>query len=510
MKSNAPLRGRLLTVLGACLATMLLGLTKNTHYLGLIQMFKASHALRFQDVPTATMSTDMLCDACKRATVGVHFSCVDRIQRYVAGGSLFKEAQEIVSGEYRECSLCHVNTCQSIDNTGYRPSASNNGNQAGTSAADAENAKMNSVTSQASSLKNLTNYDLLLKESMVPFSNVTTAAYFPLSFYSGYRNQGMVFNGFVMKCIELNHSQILLSSIKWKDQFGTNKRIQHDLLFDVVHWNSFYPELPRFVTYDHTLHWQVEGNRWRINSPLVNATLPYAVAKTQKQMFIHYRRYTKLLAQNTKMQRDPVDTLMLQGAFRPHPGIQEIMDRYLERVLGVSDDTSYIALHARVEPDMQKHPVCRDKKVIKLQDIFDMLHQKFEEPPVSKVLIMLGRHLLEQEDESNEIAKENLQLLNDAIDNGLWDGRVQVFEAGSDILEKSKYHEFAPSIGGSIVNYFFAVQADLFVGTEVSSFSTDVVTTRFVRGNVKNYKYLPEGIVQTTSETTAAPPPFAC
>mmetsp|Transcript_34331 Transcript_34331/g.75166 ORF Transcript_34331/g.75166 Transcript_34331/m.75166 type:complete len:443 (+) Transcript_34331:270-1598(+) len=442
MKSNAPLRGRLLTVLGACLATMLLGLTKNTHYLGLIQMFKASHALRFQDVPTATMSTDMLCDACKRATVGVHFSCVDRIQRYVAGGSLFKEAQEI--------------------------------------------------------------------ESMVPFSNVTTAAYFPLSFYSGYRNQGMVFNGFVMKCIELNHSQILLSSIKWKDQFGTNKRIQHDLLFDVVHWNSFYPELPRFVTYDHTLHWQVEGNRWRINSPLVNATLPYAVAKTQKQMFIHYRRYTKLLAQNTKMQRDPVDTLMLQGAFRPHPGIQEIMDRYLERVLGVSDDTSYIALHARVEPDMQKHPVCRDKKVIKLQDIFDMLHQKFEEPPVSKVLIMLGRHLLEQEDESNEIAKENLQLLNDAIDNGLWDGRVQVFEAGSDILEKSKYHEFAPSIGGSIVNYFFAVQADLFVGTEVSSFSTDVVTTRFVRGNVKNYKYLPEGIVQTTSETTAAPPPFAC
>jgi len=87
---------------------------------------------------------------------------------------------------------------------------------------------------------------------------------------------------------------------------------------------------------------------------------------------------------------------------------------------------------------------------------------------------------------------------------------VQVVEAGSAILQNSTFGQFAPSIGGSIVNYFFAIQSNVFVGTEVSSFSTNVQTTRFVRGNLENYKYVPEGLIHTTPKGTRAPPPFLC
>jgi len=269
--------------------------------------------------------------------------------------------------------------------------------------------KTNKTTSSPRSIHlNQTHHDLEYKEATIPFENVTTAAYFPLEFYSGFRNQGMAFHGFVLKCLELHYSQILVESIRWKDQFGTNKRIQHNRLFDVVHWNSFYPHLPRFVVWNATLYPDVDALhlQWNVENPRENATRPYAVADHQNQMFIYYRRYTKSLFSNPT--RHAADVLMLQGAFRPHPGIEAIMDEYLTTIFGATKHVSFMALHARVEPDMQQHPVCRHVKVVKLQDIFNMLHDKFPEPPVSKVIIMLGRHLLEQEGPENEIATENL------------------------------------------------------------------------------------------------------
>jgi hypothetical protein len=326
----------------------------------------------------------------------------------------------------------------------------------------------------------------------------------------------MVFSGFVLKCLEENVSQMLLPSIRWKDLFGTNKLIQHNHLFDVVHWNSFYPKLPRFVRFDPDLYTDLhfdQQNRiqWRpgVLHPVNNATKPLAFPKRQNQMFFLYRRYTKSLFQNP--QPNPAHTLMLQGAWRPHPALREIIGMILKTIFqGEGDTFNFLALHARVEPDMQKHPVCRDKKVLKLQDIFEMLHSTFKDPPTSKVLIMLNRELLEREGKDAEIAAENLRLLNQAVQEGLWGGRVKVFEAGSTILENSTFGQLAPSIGGSIVDFFLAVEAAIFVGTEVSSFSTGIQTTRFARNKLKNYKYVPEGLVQTTTEDTKAPPAFLC
>jgi hypothetical protein len=71
---------------------------------------------------------------------------------------------------------------------------------------------------------------------------------------------------------------------------------------------------------------------------------------------------------------------MLQGAMRPHPELQAILDRLLQNssllALGQSTSTAgtlsaplqldYMTLHARVEPDMQKHVMCREKKVLNL------------------------------------------------------------------------------------------------------------------------------------------------
>ena len=46
---------------------------------------------------------------------------------------------------------------------------------------------------------------------------------------------------------------------------------------------------------------------------------------------------------------------------------------------------------------MQKHPVCRDQKVIYLAKIFESLQKEFPDPPASKLFIAINRPLLEKE-----------------------------------------------------------------------------------------------------------------
>ena len=218
----------------------------------------------------------------------------------------------------------------------------------------------------------------------------------------------------------------------------------------------------------------------------------------------------------TRNRRNPAEILMLQGALRPHKALQAIVDRSKEHLRerasqaagekrvnsSSSSPLRYMTLHARIEPDMQIHPICKEKKVLHLQKIVDMIESKWSEPPVDVVFLPINRQYVEREgtlpenykNESNSdgdeainwIAVDNLRVLNrltnhNATDKGtanggMWNGRVPVVEFGSEALRGTIYEQ-RPSISGAILNYFLGLDADIFIGTEVSSFSHDVRTS---------------------------------
>jgi hypothetical protein len=347
-----------------------------------------------------------------------------------------------------------------------------------------------------------------------PDPDLSTLAFFQTTFHQGFRNQGQAFNAFVMYAAANNFSQILLPTIRWKDWFGTNKKIPHEKLFDVVYWNSFYPALPRFVSYHPVAHRDFNNStyKWKIGDPEKNATHPFAYGNFKK-LFLDYSRYSKLIRVK-KLSPSPVVMTIMRGAFRPHPDLQQ----HIQRLAGLMDDQtsddSYMALHARVEPDMQRHTqFCRKIKVFMLQEIFDSMHAQFPEPPASKLFVAINRPMLEKEggnpDGENQVAVENLAVLNRASVEGLWGGRVKVFEAGMPSVNNTRYNAY-PGISGSVVDYFLAVGAKIFVGTAVSTFSADLIAARFYRGNKANYHYLPKGLKLATENKSSVPPAFAC
>lgn len=64
--------------------------------------------------------------------------------------------------------------------------------------------------------------------------------------------------------------------------------------------------------------------------------------------------------------------------------------------------------------------MCVDKKVTNLTHIIQALEEKFPEPPVSTVLLILNREILEKEVESNKAANPlavyNLKIVNDVVE----------------------------------------------------------------------------------------------
>jgi len=418
---------------------------------------------------------------------------------------------------------------------------------------------------------------------------ITTFSFGPGRFFSGFRNQIMAL---VMLCIRANlgeHEQLLLGSLNHKDTYGTAMYEPFEFFFDVEHWNRYsyneediertnvslpglknpnqYPNwLPRLVYCNQSLHDQWDTGNNRHKSMRENATRPFAFGDQASSLMLNYMRYVRGRgpfppqfidrAEQRILRRNPAEIIMLQGALKPHPALQAVVDRSKEYLLkqgqrrGDLTSTSlttttatattssfrYMTLHARVEPDMQKHPVCRDKKVIELQDIVDMIESKWSEtPPVDVVFLPINRQKLEEEGtlpenykndtETNEqinwVAVRNLQLLNrltnhkDANDGksigGLWNGSVPVIEFGSEALRGTVY-EHRPSISGAILNFFLGLDAHIFIGTEVSSFSHDVLNTRFFRGQrySENYKYLPGGLTEWITDDMTAPPGFLC
>ena len=394
-------------------------------------------------------------------------------------------------------------------------------------------------------------------ESTEPWTNVTTCVFQIQSLIAGLKNQQMVVASVLMAAMtRYGCGQVLLSSARHKDTYGSEKPISHEALFDVPHFNSYYPQVPRFVRCDPEIHQDFNCDKSKFRDD-VNSTTTIEISMQQNHAFGLYKRYSQLtgkggLAEPGK--RHPADLAILQGAERIHPWLLEIVESLLAKTFGIKDDNfnydddskkknigdMYFTLHPRIEPDMMAHPLCRGKKFMNLTRIFEVLEQDFPNPPAPFLFIPVNRQYIEMKanpndsrlkqyaDDPNHILNiENLQTLNRAVTEGIYGGRVKAFEFGANVLKGTPYEE-RPSITGSLLNYHVALHGKVFVGTEISTYSTDVMATRFYRNRLENYKYLPEGaplkgnkygtdpsatrdgIFRWTDETTVQPQSFSC
>jgi hypothetical protein len=78
----------------------------------------------------------------------------------------------------------------------------------------------------------------------------------------------------------------------------------------------------------------------------------------------------------------------------------------------------------------------------------------------------------------------------------MWNGKVKVVEAGSKFVEEAgdSYYKRYSTVAGAILNLFLAIHSDIFIGTEVSTYSAYAVNSRFYREVGDNYFYVPEGL----------------
>ena len=373
--------------------------------------------------------------------------------------------------------------------------------------------------------------------------NMTTMGFYEGKMYAGLWNQMMVFTVLVMHAMKEGYPQILLETIKMKDTFASKSLIPFHAMWDIPHWNSYYPRLPRLVSFDPVAHDQFnpktrkwyrrpDGNWTDVKNETTYSepTRPKPFGRQHHNLGI-YRRYTHGKTPYANVDghiRNPAEILMLNGALQPNPRLREIINEKLSSLQhnGGSASTSkpveYMTLHARIEPDMQRHPVCRDKKVLKLTDIFDFIQEKWPDPPVNHIFMPINRQFLESEGSEdvvqnlqkknetvNWIAVENLRALNKAHDEGLWNGRVKVFEFGSNALMDTEYAEVS-STAGALMNFFIGVGGRIFIGSEVSSWSSTLAVMRFYRNNTETYKYLPDGLHEWIELGTIDPPAFQC
>ena len=118
---------------------------------------------------------------------------------------------------------------------------------------------------------NATEYKLKVQQSMDPSSSYSSNSFPSAStgawiygFWGGFCNQYFTFLGIVFLSNHLpspNHghdqqhikqrgethyaNQIYVHSLHWKDLYGTDQRLRHEILFDVYHWNTYYPRIPK-------------------------------------------------------------------------------------------------------------------------------------------------------------------------------------------------------------------------------------------------------------------------
>jgi hypothetical protein len=166
----------------------------------------------------------------------------------------------------------------------------------------------------------------------------------------------------------------------------------------------------------------------------------------------------------------------------------------------------YIALHARLELEMMGHPcgAGMEKNFSRiLEYVYDLYKDGLENSSLSGLFIAVSRSGMEERgtrlySRFRSFADENLQTLNRVTQPG--HGNVlPVFECGEEALRQYYLsNPAAPDHGSllqSVINFYIAVSSHVFIGVSGSSYSTDVMTTRYWLGKgATNYRYTHDGI----------------
>jgi hypothetical protein len=182
--------------------------------------------------------------------------------------------------------------------------------------------------------------------------------------------------------------------------------------------------------------------------------------------------------------------------------------------------TPYMALHARVEVDMMIHR-CGSSMERNLTNIFSRvqtmmaeynkkpMHEKLE--GVFVAVSRSGMQLTTKDENVTKLATENWKILTEKslpIRNETTTrsqgagGNMAVFECG-EIWMNNWYsmqteveEDYYGSLVPSIMNFYIATHATIFIGVDKSSWSTDVWTTRYYQGKgATNFEYTTDGII---------------
>jgi len=116
------------------------------------------------------------------------------------------------------------------------------------------------------------------------------------------------------------------------------KKIPHELMFDVKQWNSFYPRLPRLVSCDPTMHFDYDCKNNKIydeynRTKYWNSTSPKPWGKKQVSLFVNYQQLQKKAGRlwnnigEPRQNPNPTDHLMMMHALKLHPELNALVKK---------------------------------------------------------------------------------------------------------------------------------------------------------------------------------------
>ena len=349
----------------------------------------------------------------------------------------------------------------------------------------------------------------------------------------GYRNQYMRFVALVAKAIELDYS-ILLPSIKWHEK-SSSFGVPFELLWDVDFWNT-HPNLPKLVPYHPGQHsqwnpntttyyglcptvveWFRKPHKTNTYQPIESSNHPYvfggASSGARGSLWDLYRRSDKLgrplkFANQTAFPLQQLEDWIVQ-AMRPSRLVQSLV-----KDIRPGGDTPYLAVHPRVEPEMLYHGHCLQHKVRNLTEILDMVLSHPDLHGYHQMFVALAMPQMRQKFRRRfqhfEHHEHNLQVIENALQRGHVarpdDQKVHLWMAGEEALVDRNVNSCMMTLLASIVNLELAVQANVFVGTKISTWSISVWKIRHAL-NKPNYEFTPNDGVRLVQ---GLPEPFNC
>ena len=329
----------------------------------------------------------------------------------------------------------------------------------------------------------------------------------------GYRNQYMRFVGLVGHAITNQHD-LLLPSIKWHEK-NSYMVIPFQNLFDVQHWNSNSTILPKLVSYEASDHFQ-----WNPNTTTFIGACPTVITwfssphRTSVYKFVHRANAPYTFGGGRSGQDGNLwDYYRQRDKFGfqielPNGGgsmTLENLEREIARAMSPSTmvkaimhklrpEKPYMAIHPRVEPEMMNHVHCQGDKVRDFPKIMNFAKKHPDLMHLDSMFVAIAMPQMKEKQPNKwqhaQQHKKNLELMETSFKEGTdrQDGsHIDVWTAGEAALEALHVPNCMLTTLASVINMELAIEADVFVGTSISTWSTSVWKIRHYLGK-PNYE----------------------